>query len=1209
MRRNLIIVLTLLAGFCAVTAQENCTVRSVPATAVYYGRFKSPKDSLRCCKYLRIALWSSRSTHPESALAPARALLAAARAGIRGGDHPYLALACTLLGTLLMGMERADAAEPYLQESLAMVRRMFGNQDSPEIASLAVAVASVRVLQNRYRDAEPLLVEALAMCRRLYEPVCPETANCAGYLGKLYERLGRLSQAESLYVEAVAINCRLYSSDNADLATTVDGLGDVLVQLGRSRQALPLLLEGLAMRKRLYPRGHRDVVTSLLNLARCTEGLALWDEAEQWYVDALNACRHISVGDSPDLANTLSSVAAFQMKRGCYVDAEPILIEAIQVNRRLSHGQENPSVASGLADLAGLYYVTGRFDQAEKLYLASIRIYRRAAAGDVTIELATCYENLAALYTAVGRHREAERFLVEGLGMLRKVLHGQITSELARGVANLGVYYTCRGRFEEAEPLLSEALRMSRAIYHDSDHSDVASILSNRAAVDFRLHGPACSLPAVAGALGIYRRLYGRQDHPDLACAIGNMAYNYAQLGCFDEAEPLFIEAIAMWRRIFEGADSPEIANIIDNLGRLYHDSGRNEEALSRLKEGLAIRRRLVRGGGQAGIVRTLFRVVAACVRCGSLDSAAAYPLELEQALIDELNYSGRFESEYGQIAVERDNIGARDGMVLLSIRYGDRYPEFIEHAANLLLNTKNRALDNVARRRLWLRSPDRNDRAAMVRWRDYCRASDSLALLYENVPTDLEEYLQWSRRVDHVDRSAREAERQFLAHGTRTNELPGFTRWKEAARTLRTDEAAVEIARIQCDDRVARSDSAEYCALILRHADTVPAIIRLCDYRAVAHCLKHPVVRAHGDGGSYVHDAYVQRQLLDSVWAPIHTYLGGIRRVYLAPDDYLNNVSFCILEDSTGCRLQDRYEIHYVTSIRDLPSTYGAHCVQERGHTGAVIGNPLFSADSAAIASVPVRGRAMTRHDGRRTRDAGARDPELPCRSANVGNPLAQLDGTAREADSVAALLRRHGYLVTRWTGVHACEENFYGLLSPTILHIATHGFTFDPPANSRADGMALFLRGGAYGIESAENPYLRSGILLAGSDHAWTGHAPYRGIRDGIVTAFDIAHMDFTCTDLVVLSACETGLGDVVGNEGVFGLARAFRAAGAKAVMISLWKVPDRQTQELMILFYTNWLDNGMSKPEALNAAQREMAKRYDDPYYWGAFVLVGE
>lgn len=131
------------------------------------------------------------------------------------------------------------------------------------------------------------------------------------------------------------------------------------------------------------------------------------------------------------------------------------------------------------------------------------------------------------------------------------------------------------------------------------------------------------------------------------------------------------------------------------------------------------------------------------------------------------------------------------------------------------------------------------------------------------------------------------------------------------------------------------------------------------------------------------------------------------------------------------------------------------------------------------------------------------------------------------------------------------------------------------------------------------------RSGLALAGANHAWKGKAAIPGKEDGILTAYEISQMDLSNTDLVVLSACETALGDLQGNEGVIGLQRAFKMAGVKQLILSLWKVPDKETVELMTLFYKNWT-RGQPTREALRSAQLEMRKKYS-PYYWAAFVLV--
>jgi CHAT domain-containing protein len=139
-------------------------------------------------------------------------------------------------------------------------------------------------------------------------------------------------------------------------------------------------------------------------------------------------------------------------------------------------------------------------------------------------------------------------------------------------------------------------------------------------------------------------------------------------------------------------------------------------------------------------------------------------------------------------------------------------------------------------------------------------------------------------------------------------------------------------------------------------------------------------------------------------------------------------------------------------------------------------------------------------------------------------------------------------------------------------------------------------------------ENPLLRSGLLLAGFNTWRAGGRPPEEAGDGMLTAEDVTGMDLLDTELVVLSACETGLGEVHVGEGVFGLRRAFVVAGARTLVMSLWKVPDQQTRELMTDFYQRLL-NRVPRAEALWQAQRAVRDRHPDPYYWGAFICQGD
>jgi CHAT domain-containing protein len=210
-------------------------------------------------------------------------------------------------------------------------------------------------------------------------------------------------------------------------------------------------------------------------------------------------------------------------------------------------------------------------------------------------------------------------------------------------------------------------------------------------------------------------------------------------------------------------------------------------------------------------------------------------------------------------------------------------------------------------------------------------------------------------------------------------------------------------------------------------------------------------------------------------------------------------------------------------------------------------------------------------------------------------------------EAVALNKLLKNNGLQPSMRRGYAATEESFktLGNPSPRIIHLATHGFFFPDVRGEGRD-----LRGGQEEpvFKISEHPMIRAGLVLAGGNHAWKTGKPLKpGMEDGILTAYEISQMNLSNTELVVLSACETGLGDIQGNEGVYGLQRAFKIAGAKYVLISLWQVPDFQTQEMMTAFYTHWLEAKRSIPDAFRAAQQAMKSKYPEPFNWAGFVLV--
>jgi CHAT domain-containing protein len=218
-------------------------------------------------------------------------------------------------------------------------------------------------------------------------------------------------------------------------------------------------------------------------------------------------------------------------------------------------------------------------------------------------------------------------------------------------------------------------------------------------------------------------------------------------------------------------------------------------------------------------------------------------------------------------------------------------------------------------------------------------------------------------------------------------------------------------------------------------------------------------------------------------------------------------------------------------------------------------------------------------------------------------------LKWSEKEVENVQAALGKAGFDAQVIKGWQATEESFKQIgqsgPSPRILHVSTHGFFFPDPVNPQSAIQNPLSEEPVFKL--SDHPMIRSGLILAGANHAWKAGRPLGNREDGILTAYEISQLDLRNTELVVLSACETGLGHIDGNEGVFGLQRAFKIAGAKTLVMSLWQVPDYQTQELMTVFYEKLLTGKLAPRLALRAAQDEMRKRHYEPYYWAGFVVV--
>jgi len=709
-----------------------------------------------------------------------------------------------------------------------------------------------------------------------------------------------------------------------------------------------------------------------------------------------------------------------------------------------------------------------------------------------------------------------------------------------------------QGKYAEATSVAQEALRVAEATF-GPEHPDVAVSLNNVALLYHTQGRYAEAEPLYQRALRITEKALG-PEHPDVALSLNNLAELYRDQGKYAEAEPLCQRAL----RIRENALGPERANVgtaLDNLAGLYHARAQPEKAEAFFQRGLE-------------------------------------------------NFFSQFERYFPYMS-EKDRLAFLDTVSVnfpayasFCSSYGARNPVLAARLYDSWLWRRGLVASGMAALRSQILSS--GDRQALALLDQLNAKRTLLANFLNQQPTDRGE---WKRTSEQLSREADEIERELARTTSAWAEQKRLARasWRDVQKALAKDEAAVEIVRFPFHDGRRWTDKTYYAALVITpESTTAPTLLPLGEaeklegepleeYRWRVATRGKPDEKSVGRTGADLYNVF---------WKPLETALAGKKRIYLSPDGALNQVSLGVVLAEGGRLLMEDRDLRLVSSTRDILR-------QKQGPaagSAVLIGNPNFNLSEAQQRSAARALRPAKESEVLLAAALGGR------RSGEQrGRALEPLPGTKAELQSIQALLGKKGWRVEVYEGDNALEERVKNVSRPRVLHVATHGFFFrDQKFAPRSLGTDR--------PSGREDPMLRAGLYFAGANRALTGGGATADLDDGVLTAFEATGLNLHGTELVVLSACGTGLGRVESGEGVFGLRRALEMAGAEAVLMSLWSVPDQETQELMRLFYEKWLA-GKEKHAALREAQLEMRQkvkeRYgeDLPFYWGAFVLVGK
>jgi CHAT domain-containing protein/tetratricopeptide (TPR) repeat protein len=926
------------------------------------------------------------------------------------------------------------------------------------------------------------------------------------------------------------------------------------------------------LREKALGPDHPDIAASLEDLALLHRRKGEYARAEPLYQRAL-ALREKALGpDHPDVASSLNDLAVLYLFNGGYARAEPLLQRALAI-REKALGPDHTDVGESLLNLGGLYYMRGDYARTEPLFVRALAI-REKALGPDHPDVAWSLNNLAGLYFAKGEYARAEPLHQRALAIREKAL-GPDHPDVAVTLNNLAVLYAAKGDYAHAEPLYQRALAIREKAL-GPEHTQVASSLATLADLHSATGDDARAEPLHRRALAIREKAFG-PDHPDVALSLNSLGRVYARRGDRASAEPLLARGLAIREKAL-GPDHPEVAESLYDLAWLYDTSGEPARAEPLYQRALAIREKAL-GPDHPEVAKPRSRLARLYLAEGRLREAVS--LARQAADVQDRNASaslatGSEEQKRLYMARLADDTSSD---LSLHVQHAPADPDASRLALTVLLRRKGRVLDAVTdglaslRRSLAPADGELLDRLASV----YAR----LSALASRGPgrASLDRYRK--------DLAALEEERQALEADVGLRSA-----------TFRAEQRIVSLPDVQgkIPGGAALVEIARYVPLQLRPGGHAPGI----PPRYVAYVLRptgEPTFadlgeaapleaaafafrRALGDP-DVTHDPKPAARALDRLlMQPVRALLGDVRWVFLSPDGALNLVPFGALVDEQGRWLVERYLFSYLTSGRDLLRFGEAPPPRE---PPLVVAAPAF--DEAGTARAP-----EATHRALRSIDM-------------VTRALPPLDGTAEEARAIARLFPDSRVLM----GAQATEQAVEAAHGPRILHLATHGFFLpeqavpdallhDPGADpTPAERAALLQR---------ESPLLRSGVALAGFNRRESGSDA------GVLTALEAAGLDLYGTRLVVLSTCESGVGEASVGEGVYGMRRALTMAGAETQVMSLWQVDTGRTRELMEAYYRR-LEEGAGRSEAMRDVQLAMLGDAGTahPNLWASFIVSGE
>lgn len=883
------------------------------------------------------------------------------------------------------------------------------------------------------------------------------------------------------------------------------------------------------------------------------------------------------------------------------------LSEAIRL-----YGDSSSQYMAQLSKVGRIYFTKGDLDNAEKYYNKEKNLVS-AIRGTSNPIYARVVNNLSVVYQTLGRNDKIEQMLLESIKIRQQFNDGKDTS-YAKSLNNLGQYYYSIGRYPEAESYLVESLEIKKKALGDNNPTYVTSLI-NLGLLYKAIGNKEKSLEYIKNAYLISSKDSLLFDDQTTAAAIFNLAIIYTELGMKAEAEPLMAKSSNIQSKMMKEMN-PASFSTLYNLAQLQISNKNHDEAFIVLEKALpAIKQKL-------GIAHPLY---SKCLKAMGIikwikeDYKSAYEylnetVQLAEQIYDNknINYANVMHS-FGGLLKEMENFDQAEEFYkkafdiylfqidkyfpfysesekakfysMLKERFDmfncyatsrlEAKPSLIGDMYNYHISTKGLLLNYVKKMKKTINAS--NNPELKGKYTEWKNSKEQLSKLFSMSKPELQ---RLGKDIDSLEKAVNTMEKELSVASSdinKSNDSSSIT-WKDVQKKLKENEASVEIIRFKYFNK-GWSDSTFYAALILtKETIDTPKFVLFRN----GNDLDNTYLRNYKN---LIKQKFPDKKSYEVYWEPIDAEIKGKDVVYVSLDGVFNNISLNTLRYPDGKYLLDNKFIYIISNTADLARENTRPKIDnEKNNKGVLFGFPKYKMESTKKEEVKMTDL-------------------LKSNEPKHENEVSELPGTKIEIEKIKLQLDEKKWTSDVFMEENATEANIKKIKNNRLVHIATHGFFLNNLNEQESREFGVDIE------KAIQNPLLRSGLLFAGASNFMNfDQTTQEKDENGILTSYEALNLNLDNVDLIVLSACETGLGQVMNGEGVYGLQRSFQVAGARNMIMSLWTVNDQTTQELMTTFYKNWL-GGEEIHKAFYNAQKTLKEIYKDPYYWGAFVIQGE